>query len=551
LALAIAVLACWIVSVPGAVLAEAGPHRPSLVVQITIDGLPAEMVSRFEPRFGEGGFRHLLDHGVHYTAARYQHATTFTAVGHATLFTGGHTADHGIPGNDWRDPRTGRHVYTVQDDDSPVLGPDGRLEIGRSPRNLTSTTTGDQLILAQAGAARVFSVSGKDRGAIIPGGHLGKAIWYDDDLGAFVTSTWYYDEPPAWLADWNRAGHISAYRDRAWELPASGAPFLYADRDDRPCEKGHAYLGQTFPHSLRAERETDFFAALPYTPFLDELVLDLAVRILETQRLGQGPAVDMLAVSFSSTDYIHHAWGVHSLEAEANLLQLDATLAGFFSAIDRNVGLDHALIVLSADHGFDDAPECRQESGLDMGRHRPDRFIASANAALRARFGTDRDLVVAFWNPSLYLDTRAISEMGVDPAEVERALAEHMRSVPGFAWAVTRTDLLTGCLPDIPIMRQLQLSFHPQRSGNVLVVQEPFRYLYPKPDVYAAMHGSPYAYDTHVPILFAGPGMRHQRAARAVAPADIAPTIAAYLGIQPPSGSTGTPLVEILDASDR
>ena len=522
-------------------------ERPALVLQITVDQLRGDMIWRFRDRFGPGGFGYLMDHGVAYSNAHYQHSTTFTAVGHATLATGGNAAQHGLAGNDWHDVTTGQRVYCVEDDRHPLIGKAPAPHKGTSPRNLTASTAGDELVLATGGRSRVFSVSIKDRGAILPGGHLGKAFWYSSSSGQFVSSTYYYDEYPAWVTAWNAADHAGAYRDQSWELLQDRARYVYGDQDDRPFEKSYKHLGRTFPHALGSDDPKAYYAALRFTPMGDEVTLAFVEELVDQERVGQAGATDVLAVSFSATDYIGHAMGPHSLEAEDNLLRLDRTLARLLELVDDRVGLERTLVVLSSDHGTDEIPEFKQSLGIAAGRHRPEEFIARANEALKARFDTEETLVVAFWNPSLYLDPEAVRRVGVDMATVEKALAEEMMGMSGFSLALTRTDLLAGNVPATAVGSRVQAAFHPKRSGNVLIVQDPFWYLYPNPDQFSAMHGSPYAYDTYVPILFAGPGIKPRTVARPVAPRDIAPTITAYLGIKPPSGAIGTPLVEVLD----
>ncbi len=521
--------------------------KPKLVVFITIDQLRGDMPWRFYDRFGSGGFRYLMDKGTTYANAHFQHSTTFTAVGHATLATGGNAAQHGLAGNDWHDTATGKRVYCVEDDRHPLIGKEPKDHQGTSPRNLTSSTIGDELILSSGGKSRVFSVSIKDRGAILPGGHLGKAFWYSSSSGKFVTSTYYYAEYPQWVTAWNAADHAGKYRGQTWNLLQDRAAYVFRDQDDRSFEKSYKHLGRTFPHALGNEDPKAFYAALRYTPMGDEITLAFVKELMTQEELGQGKSLDMLAVSFSATDYLGHAFGPDSMEAEDNLLRLDRTLAAFFAFIDEQIGLDRTFIVLSSDHGIDEIPEYKTSLGVAAGRHRPDEFIEQANTALQARFNTPEKLVVAFWNPSLYLDPAAVKKLGIDTATVERALAEAMMGIPGFALALTRTDLMAGDIPNTPVGNRVQAAFHPVRSGNVLVVQEPFWYLYPKPDEFSAMHGSPYTYDTYVPIMFAGPGIRHQKTNRPVAPRDIAPTMSAYLGITPPSGAVGTPLPEVLN----
>lgn len=533
-----------LIAIAGPVPAEA----PRLVLFIVVDQLRGDMPTRFYDRFGEGGFRSLMDEGLHYRNAHYRHANTFTAVGHATLATGGNTPEHGIAGNEWYDRATGAEVYCVEDKSCTVPGAKGEAAAGRSPRNLTSSTFADELILASGGKSRAFGVSIKDRGATLLAGRHGKAFWYDPESGDFVTSTYYYPDTPEWLKQWNGAAPANAWVGESWELLHDASTYLYNAQDDRIGERPYKNMGATFPHPLPAEAGKDYYGGLRFTPMGDQLTLDLAQKLVEVEEIGQRDATDILTVSLSATDYIGHAFGPNSLEAEDNLLQLDKNLAAFLSWVDGKIGLDKTLIVLSSDHGMDDIPEFTAHLGCDAGRHVPENFLASANAALRERFQIDADLVVTFQNPSVYLDTAKLKELGLDQAVVERALAEALAALPGFDHAVTRTDILNGQLPDSPLMRRVARAFHPERSGDVLLIQSPSWYLYPEAEKFAAMHGSPHSYDTYVPILFVGPGIAHGIVHRPVGPEDIAATLAARLGINPPSGNTGAPLLEVLAA---
>ena len=531
----------------GLAVSNASANPPKLVVFITIDQLRGDMPWRFAHRFGDGGFKYLIDKGATYTSAHYQHSTTFTAVGHASLATGGNAIQHGLAGNDWHDTATGNNVYCVEDDRHTIIGKEAEAHSGTSPRNLTSSTFGDEVVLATGGKSRVFSVSIKDRGAILPGGHLGKAFWYSSSSGKFVTSTYYYSEYPAWVTAWNKAGHADAYKDKEWALLNDRSTYIYGDQDDKAWEKSYKKLGKTFPHPLGNEDAKSYYAGLRYAPMGDELTLAFAKELVNQEKLGEGPTTDVLAVSFSATDYIGHAFGPDSLEAEDNLLRIDRTLAEFFKFLDDQFGLSNVLIGLSSDHGIDSVPERTQHLGLAAGRHRPDDFIGVVNEGLKKRFDVQESLVKAFWNPSLYLDLEAVKQAGIEVETAEIALREEIMKVPGVRFAATRSDLLKGTVTDEPMHAKLQRAFHPTRSGNVLFVQDVGWYLYPKADEFSAMHGSPYSYDTYVPVMFAGHQVKRKVVDRAVAPEDVASTITTYLGLKPPSGSTGTPLVEVLE----
>jgi predicted AlkP superfamily pyrophosphatase or phosphodiesterase len=499
-----------------------------------------------ERRLSPAGFKYFLDHGVCYTNAHFEHCNTFTASGHATLFTGAHTAQHGIAGNDWLDRRTGKHVYSFEDANHTIIGREPKPHSGTSPRNLTSSTTGDELWLASGGKAKVFSVSIKDRAAICSGGHRGKSFWYSSSTGQFVSSTYYFDDYPEWVVRWNAAGHAESYREASWELLHDKSIYFYGDQDDRACEKSYGQLGRVFPHSL-ADEGANLYSTLRFTPFGDELTVKFVKRLIEEEELGKDDVTDFLAVSLSDTDYIGHAFGPNSLEFEDNVLQVDIILGGLLSYLDNQVGLTNCLLALHADHGIAPVPEYTRQLGFDAHRLDPGQFITRANQVLRKRFGVERDLVLAFWNPGVYLDRTALGELKLEAAEVERALADELMEVPGIAMAIPRSDLLRGLGGGSRLHQLIQNGFHPQRSGDVMIVQQQFAYLDSDPEGYAAMHGSPYTYDTHVPLMFAGPGIpAGRRVSRQVAPCDVAPTIAQYIGIQAPSGSVGAPLEEVV-----
>ncbi len=532
-----------------------GDDSCRLVLFVTVDQLRGDAIDHMRLRSDDGGFRRLTEHGVHYANARYRHSTTYTSVGHATLFTGAAPAAHGIVGNDWFDVREGRRVYSCEDPRHTILGEDPPdAPYGSSPVNLLSTTIGDELHLATGGRSRTFSVSLKDRGAILPGGHYGKAFWYSARTGRFVTSSYYYDATPRWVDRFNDARPTDVYRGRDWGL--LDHPSSYDGEDDRPYEKPYKHLGRTFPHPLEGAKDSDFFGALRYTPFCDEMTVAFVKELVQREHVGGGPATDLLAISLSATDYIGHAFGPYSVEAEDNLRRLDRTLADLLDFIDDEVGLDRTLVVLSSDHGVDAIPEHRRRLVADLGedaarhagRHDVTESIRRVNADLMQRFETDRPIVAAFWNPCVYLDHDVVAALGVDPSRVEDAVARRFLAEPGFAHAFTRSDVVHGRAGGSATARMVERSFHPQRSGDVVLVQEPFWLLHPDFDKHAAMHGSPYGYDTHVPIIIAARGLAARRIHRSVAPADVAPTIAVWLGIAPPSASDGDPLEEVLAA---
>ncbi len=518
-----------------------------LVLMVVIDQLRADIVTRLEHRFGKGGFKYLIDNGVWYKNARYEHVTTLTAVGHATLFTGATPAEHGIVGNYWIDRQSGEVVKTME---GPDLQDPSRKIMG--PMQLIGTTIGDELALAFDRQSQVFCVSIKDRGAILPGGYLGKAFWYNNKTGEFQTGEYYYKNDPPWLTAWNKLRKADQYKNRAWELLQERSAYIFGKSDNRPEEKPYNEPPEfnrtvVFPHSLEKYKNQEYYNQLCYTPFGDELTVDFACYVLKEEKLGQGVFTDMLTVSLTVTDLIGHAYGPCSLEYEDNVLHVDAALAKLFQVIDETVGLNRTLIVVTADHGVDLIPEYRERLGMFAGRIDPADFVNVINRALKNKFNLkeDKNFVMGFRNPSIYLDMEAVRTLKSDIREVEAVAAEAVMGIPGIAFAVTRTDMLKGNLVDTPTLGKLKTVFHPERSGNILILQEPFWFLYHVHDEDAAMHGAPYSYDSHVPLFFVGPGIRHREVYRLVRPRDIAATVALKLGIGAPSGSSGTPLLEV------
>jgi arylsulfatase A-like enzyme len=515
-------------------------ESPRLVLQITVDQLRGDMLPRFRDRFGTGGFRRLMEQGVWYANAHYGTGNTFTASGHAVLVTGADTAEHGIVANYWFDRALGKRIVSVFDP-----------QYGLSPRNLGSTTIGDELVAGSGGRSRAFAVSGKDRSAIIPAGRRGVAYWYDDSTGLFGNSPWYGTTPPGWVQAWNDARPAERYLGSEWmPLEASRRGFTEASASNEYARPTPA-IGRAFPHRLPTRADQTYFAALPEIPVFDELTLAFARELVVREKLGRGAAVDYLSVSLAQLDYAGHGFGPNSLEYADSLLRVDAALAEFLTFIDQQVGAGHTLVVLSADHGVDEIPETRAAEGYLAGRFQPDAVRAQVNGALARRFGVAGDLVAALIPPSLYLDRARIAAAKLDAAAVEAAAADELRTAPGVAYALTRSDLLVGRLPQTSLMRRMQRAFHPQRSGDVVLVQEQFWYMYVDAECCAAMHGSPYGYDTHVPVIIAGPGIAPATVRRAVEPASIAPTIAALLGVEAPSGSTAEVLPEVVGTAKR
>jgi len=527
-----------------------------LVLQITVDGFRGDFLNRYGDRFGKGGFRHLTEKGVVFANAHYSHANTETIVGHSTLATGAYPSKHGMVGNVWFDRETDELSYNIEDPDHPLL-PSRKEKVeaaqldpsqkisrtkGRSPVSILASTFSDELAVHTAGRSKIFAVSGKDRSAVSLGGHAGKAFWYSSDTGDYVTSSYYYDAYPDWVVKWNAKRFAASNAGKKWTLLNEPSSYLLAEFDDRPYETDLKGYGRTFPHPFGKADSKLFPTLLFVSPVGDQLTNDFAKTLIENEGLGQDDVPDYLSVGFSSLDAVNHFFGPSSLENEDIVLQLDRTLADLLAFVDKKVGLKHTLIVLSADHGMAEMPEFMAEKGMAVGRIHTGDVLKAVNEIGMAKFGV-QNVAKRFFRPYLYLNGKVIKEAKLEFSTVVQGIADALTRKEGIALAVASSALRH--MQDTPLLRRIRNNTHPERSGDIYVVQEPYWFLFEKGPI-GVMHGSPWAYDTYVPIIFSGPGIDASTIYRTAHPVDVAPTLAAYLGIKPPSSSVGTLLKEVL-----
>jgi hypothetical protein len=463
-------------------------------------------------------------------------------------------------GNIWFDRGTGKVAYNIEDERYSLLTADADVDDateidptqkaasteGRSPAAILSSTFSDELAVATAGKAKVFGVSVKDRGAVSMAGHAGKAFWFSKATGEFVTSNYYYDKYPNWLTAFNATSPAQRYADKNWELLQPQESYLFGARDDQAWETDLAGFGRVFPHPYGAGDGKYFTTLLTLSPAGDELTLDFAKQLLSNEELGKDDIVDYLSVSFSSTDYVGHIFGISSLESEDNLLRLDKTLAELLRYVDEQVGLDNTLVVLSADHGGPDAPPQQNEYGIESGYVVPEEWDkAPAFDRLKARFGVDEELLLEFRFPYVYLNRELITAKGLDQGEVEAAVAAEIERFKGVHRAVSSIALDAGRVTDTPLIRSIMNSHHPQRSGDIFVVFEPHWFINDFDGLeVASTHGSPWRYDTYVPLIFAGSGLSPQTVYTPVRSVDVAVTLAEIAGTGQPSGASGRVLGE-------
>jgi predicted AlkP superfamily pyrophosphatase or phosphodiesterase len=562
LALLFGLVGLWLgLAAPGRAeaAASAGAARglPRLVAVITIDGLPQEQVLRFADQLGPGGFKRLMARGAWYSSAYYGHSMTETAVGHATILTGAHPYRHGLVGNEWFDRVSRQQVYCVEDPRSQNVGEPTKDHAGTSPRNLRVTTVGDELRLATGMQAKVLSASLKDRGAMLTGGKLGTAYWYSSSTGRFITSTYYRTDYPEWWSRFYANTPQDGWFGKFWEPLLPRAAYAGSAADDRPYHTNHKGLGKKFPHPVTGGLDRpgpDYYAALAYIPFGDEYLLAFTKAAIQGENLGKNrPGVpDVLAVSFSANDYVNHLFGPESMQSQDQLLRLDRTLADLLAFLDRWVGADNTLVVLTADHGFTNTPEyCTADMKTDGGRIDPDKMLEELNAHLSARFGAAKYAI--YWRrPTIYLDYEVIDGKHLGRAEVENVAAEFLTGYPGLHSVFTRTQLILGQLPPTRFAQMAARTWSRSISGDLLLLPKNCWYLFGKPHELTAMHGGPWTHDTNVPLMFMGtkwiaPG-RHDQMVEIV---DIAPTLARLLNLRPPDGSEGRVLHELFLPAPR
>jgi predicted AlkP superfamily pyrophosphatase or phosphodiesterase len=532
------------------------------VLQITVDQLRGDLPTRYYDRLGDGGIRYLWENGVVYRNAHHAHANTETIVGHTTLATGAHPSGHGMVGNLWFDRETGFITYNVEDANYRLLtegaGIDEDAEIdptqraarseGRSPNAILVTTFSDELRSYTGGRSKVVGVSVKDRGAISMAGHSGTAYWFSKAGGEFVTSTYYLNEYPEWVTDFNAQKPARQFANTSWTLLHDQSSYLFADSDDREWEADIAGFGRVFPHDYGDGTSRYFTTWLTLSPAGDRLVLDFAKRALVEEQLGADDVTDFLSVSFSTTDYVGHVFGPSSLEAEDNILQLDRTIAALLAHVDEVVGLDKTLIVLSADHGGPDAPGYVNSLGIPGGYVDPDSWDKDAAIErIKTEFGVSGKLFETYAHPYLYFSAEVKNNSALNFEALEAAVVGELAKFKGVSMAVSSTALRRGNLQDTNLMKSVINNFHAKRSGDIYVVFEPNWFINDFDGLtVASTHGSPWTYDTYVPIVFAGMGIQHQVIDRPVQTVDIAATLAAFLGTKPPSGSVGIPLTEVI-----
>ena len=495
---------------------------PKLVLAIVIDQFRYDYLLRFRTDY-HSGLARLLEKGAVFTDAHYLHAATVTAVGHSTFLTGATPSISGIVANEWFDRETGLTVTSVSDPATKLVGGNSD-RAGSSPRRLLVSTVGDELKM-QRGESKVIGVSIKDRSAILPAGHMADgAYWYDDHANAWVTSSYYRGELPEWAKKVNLEQPAARYAGMKW------LPF------DAKGDSAKPFCSMTKDTGVR------FCGSIEATPWGNEMIEEFAERALEGENLGHHASPDVLAVSFSSNDYVGHAVGPDDPAVRDISIRTDRLLGKLFDAVERRVGAGNTLVILTADHGVAPVPEVNVARKMPGGRLNVAELTAKITDALAQRFGAGMWLLASSGG-MLYFNQDLIRAQKLDPAEVELAAAEASLEQHHIARVYTRSQLVDGAVQHDDISRAFGLGFFGPRSGDLFVLQEPY-YLF---EATGTSHGTPYDYDNHVPVIFLGPGIKPGKYSTRIAVNDIAPTLAEILNVEQPSGSIGRILSEILN----
>ena len=532
----------------------ASTTRPRLVLLIVVDQFRYDFLERFGDLFGAGGLRRLQRAGASWTNANYDHIPTETAPGHATLLTGTWPSENGIIGNQWFDRASGKIVSNVSDESATLIG-GGATEPASSPRRMLVSTLADELRIVSQGRSKAIGISVKDRAAILTvGRHASAAYWYSSNTGQMVSSTYYFNRLPDWVVRFNNSKPADAYFGKTWARLKPESLYNQLSGDDRPSweDIGTAKDTNFFPHVITGGAsaccDRNFYGALNYSPFSNDLLLDFAERAITNEALGADADTDVLSVSFSANDYVGHRFGPYSHEAMDMTLRVDESIAALLNFVDARVGLQHTLVVFTADHGCAPTPEHAASLNLPGERIKPAALRSAICNAIKTRYDRacndkgESEYILGFENEYVYFNPVTLKRDNIAREEIERIVGEAAMTVPGIRRFFTRTQLERGAIsPNDVVARRALHGFNAQRSGDVLVMPEPYKYLN---EYGGATHGSPYSYDTHVPLVIMGGGIAPGRYAQAAAPSDIAPTLATLLRMPPPSNVTGRVLTE-------
>ncbi len=519
-------------------LAQQPGPRPQLVVGIVVDQMTYDLLYRFWPNYSEDGFKRLVRNGYSCENNHYNYIPTYTGPGHASIYTGTVPAIHGIVANNWFDKVNGNGWYCSTD--TTVAGVGATGSSGQmSPANMLSTTITDQLKLSLGADAKVIGIALKDRGAILPAGHAADAAyWFDGYANAWISSTYYMDELPGWLQTFNATQPANQLMAKDWNTLLPLSAYTHGTTDNVPWEfTGANESSPVFPHKTSIDTIMELIKGTPYGNTLTAM---MAKEVIRNEAMGKDGITDFLCISFSSTDYVGHDYGPHSVETEDTYIRLDKDLADLLAFLDREVGDQKYMVFLTSDHGVAPVPGYMESLQIPSGLLSSALLSAEMEAVLDAQIGTS-DWIRYYTNQQLYLNQAALQEHDTDAEDIATILQYWADSTDGIARVISTNEIAESTLP--AVHREMLINgIYPKRCGEILVVYDPNWISYGPT---GSTHGSHYAYDTQVPLLWYGWKIRNGKTWRRTAITDIAPTIAAMLRIPQPNGCIGDVIEEI------
>ncbi|MFN3784718.1 MAG: alkaline phosphatase PafA [Spirosomataceae bacterium] len=508
--------------------------KSPLVVGIVVDQMRYDFLHRYYSKYQEGGFKRLMNQGFVCHNHHYDYAQTVTAAGHASVYTGSTPSMHGIVGNEWFDRSTKKEMYCVADSTVKTVGSSNVSAGKMSPKNLLTTTITDQLHLSTNFKAKIFGISLKDRGAILPAGHSANgAFWFDTKTGNWITSTFYSEELPSWVKKYNEQKRANQLLQEGWKTLLPIEQYTESEADDQPYEsKITADKKSYFPYTFTASFG-ESFAALSTSPHGLTLTKELALEAIKNENLGKNGTTDFLAVSFSSTDYVGHAFGPYSVETEDMYLRLDRDIAELLSFLDKWVGKDNFTVFLTADHGVMDVTDMWKKYKLPAGRLAYSDMVKAIKKTLTDKYG-DASLYESSANYQLYFDRKKMAEKGVSIKEIHALIRPTLMEFEGISDVIVSDEIGASNL-NHHLQELFKNGYHAVRSGDIQLVTMPGWIA----SSITATHGSTYNYDTHIPLIFYGAGVAPGKTYARTGVADTAPTLAAILKILAPSGTMG------------
>lgn len=511
--------------------------RPKLVVGIVVDQMRYEYLNEYWDKFGDDGFKRMINEGYNFENMHFNYFPTYTGPGHAAVYTGAGPAVNGIVGNEWYNREKEASEYVVDDSEVQTVGSEG--DVGKmSPKNLISTTWTDELKDSNRDS-KIVGISLKDRGSILPAGHIGDmAFWFDADNGRFVSSTWYMDELPQWVQDFNESGVIDEYSSSTWETLFNMDEYTASNDDNTPYEGTYAWEDEpVFPHDF-SQAEDNAYSAMISSPFGNELVKDISLEALDAENLGKDENTDALVISFSSTDYVGHQFGPHSIELQDTYLRLDRDLAEMFNKLDEEVGEGNYTVFLTSDHGVVDVPQELKDRNLPGGYFDSETVVDELSDYLSDTYG-DEDWVENYTNQQIYLDRDLVKEEGESLEEMQKKTADFLLDFEGVLSTNTAENFKSKNYKD-GLQAMFQRGFYEGRAGDVYI-QLKAGWLDSSYST-GTSHGSPFSYDTHAPMLMYGWGVPQGSSSEKVDITQIAPTLSNMLNISFPSWTDAKPL---------